>query len=130
MASITTALKNECADAFGDSLDSGFIRIYSGSVPADADTALSGQTQLAELTFAANAFDPASGGVATANAITDGTASATGTATFFRVLQSDGSTVRSQGTVGTSGADMNLNNTSIISGGNVSVTSFTYTVNG
>jgi hypothetical protein len=38
MASITTALKNECADAFGDSLDSGFIRIYSGSVPADADT--------------------------------------------------------------------------------------------
>ena len=80
------------------------------------------------LTFGSTAFGAAVNGVATANSITnDSSADNSGTATFFRALESDGSTVVFQGTVGTSGAELNLNTTSIVQQGTVSVTSLTYT---
>lgn len=64
----------------------------------------------------------------TLNAITqDSSANATGTAAFFRIYKSDGTTVILQGSVGTSGQDLNLNTLSIVSGGPVAVTSFTIT---
>jgi hypothetical protein len=66
--------------------------------------------------------------VATANAITsDSSADNTGTATFFRVLESDLTTVVFQGSVGTSGAELNLSSVSVIAGGPVSVSALTYT---
>jgi hypothetical protein len=109
-------------------LDNGYIRIYDGSKPATADTAVGAQTLLAELRWNATAFGAASNGVATANAITaDSSANATGTASWFRALGSDGTTVYFDGDVGTSGADLNLNSTSIVSGVNVAISSFTYT---
>ena len=112
--------------------NSGLIRIYSGTEPATATTALSGNTLLAELTFGATSFGAASASgndrVMTANAITQDTAAdADGTATFFRVFQSDGTTVVFQGTVGTSGQQLNLSATNIVTGGPVTVTSMTYT---
>lgn len=102
------------------------LRIYDGTQPATAGTAISTQTLLAELTGNASAWaGSASSGVLTANAITqDSSANATGTAAFFRLA---GSTATIDGTVGTSGADMNLNSVSIVSGGSVSITSFTIT---
>jgi len=128
MPSITTANRNRAADAVTARANNGSLRIYAGTPPADANAALSGNTLLAELAMGATAFAAASAGVATANAITaDASADATGTATFFRVLETDGSTVVFQGTVGTSGAELNLNSVSIVAGGNVSVTSLTYT---
>lgn len=128
MASITTANRNRAADAVTARANNGSLRIYAGTAPADANAALSGNTLLANLPLSATAFGAASAGVATANAITsDSSADATGTATFFRVLESDGTTVVFQGTVGTSGTELVLNNTSIVAGGNVSVTSLTYT---
>jgi hypothetical protein len=88
------------------------------------------QTLLAELRWNATAFGAASSGVATANAITaDTSADNTGTATWFRALKSDGTTVVFDGSVGTSGADLNLNSTAISAGATVSVTAFTYTEN-
>jgi hypothetical protein len=42
-------------------------------------------------------------------------------------LKSDATTVVNQGTVSTSGADLNLNTTSIVIGGPVAVTSWTLT---
>lgn len=125
--SITTPVANSMLDAgIGSVSNAGKLRIYSGTVPTNADTALSGNTLLAELTMNADAFPAASSHLLTANAITaDSAADATGTATFFRLLQSDGSTVLLQGTCGTSAADMILNTTSIVSGANVSVSSFT-----
>ena len=90
-------------------------------------TAASG-VLLAELTFGATAFAAAVNGVATANAITsDSSADNTGTATFFRVLESDLTAVVFQGTVGVSGAELNLSSVSVIAGGPVSVTALTYT---
>lgn len=108
---------------------SGVLRIYSGTPPANADTALSGNTQLAELACSSTFAAAASGaGVLTANAITqDSSADATGTATCFRLFASDGTTVAMQGSVGTSGADLNLVSTSIVSGQPVQVTSFVWT---
>ena len=102
------------ADAVCPLLNNGYLRLYSGTQPATADTAVTTQTLLAELRWNATAFGAASSGVATANAITaDTSADNTGTATWFRALKSDGTTVVFDGSVGTSGADLNLNSTSI-----------------
>lgn len=105
--------------------NSGKLRIYSGTQPATGGTAT---TLLAELTLNATFAPAASGAVLTLNAITqDSAADATGTASWFRIVKSDGTTIVMDGTVGTSGADLNLNTTSIVVGGPVAVTSFTIT---
>lgn len=110
-------------------LNNGFIKIYTGSQPA-VDGAVSG-TLLVTLTFSATAFASAtasgSGGTATANTIVQGTAGNTGTAGYFALVKSDNSTVVATGSVGTSGCDLNLSNTAILTGGVVSCSSFTIT---
>lgn len=124
---ISAAAANAAANAVTALVNGGSLRIYSGTKPATPDTALSGNTLLAQLTFSATAFGSASNGVATANAITDdSSADATGTASFFRAHNSSGTAVF-QGTCGTSNADLVLSSTSISSGGTVSVSSLTYT---
>ena len=128
---ITNAAASASADAVVDLLDvggAGYLRIYDGTQAATADTAIGAQVLLAELRFSATAFGAASNGVATAAAITaDSAANATGTAAWFRALAGNGTTAIFDGTVGTSGADLNLNTVSIVSGAEVSVTSLTYT---
>jgi len=111
-------------------LDNGYLRIYDSTQPTNADTALGAQVLLAELRFNADAAAAATAGVLTINAITqDSNANNTGTASWFRALQADGSTVMFDGTVGTSGCDLNIATTSIVAGAIVGVTSFVYTVN-
>lgn len=130
---LTNAVVIVGLDAMLDLLDTGtaaVINIYDSTVPADADTALGAQVLLAQLTMDATAFggavDDTPGALATAAAIAaDSSADATGTATFFRVLTQDGGTVRAQGTVGTSSADLILNTVSITAGSNVSISAFT-----
>lgn len=110
---------------------SPLLRIYSGTAPATANAALSGNTLLAELAMSATAFAAAAGTgtvTKTANTITqDSSADATGTASFFRIYKSDGTTCRVQGSVGTSGADLNLVTTSIVAGQPVAVSSLVIT---
>lgn len=104
---------------------SALLRIYDGSRPATGGTAT---TLLAELTCNATFAPGASGGVLTLNAITqDSSANATGTATWFRIVKSDGTTFVLDGSVGTSGSDLNLTTTSIVSTQPVSVSSFVIT---
>lgn len=128
---LPNASQQAAANAVVDLLDAGagagLLRIYSGTQPADADDAASG-TLLAELTFSDPAFGNAStSGVATANAITaDASANATGTAGWFRCVDSNAVTVF-DGAVSTSGAELNLDSTSITVGQTVSVTALTYT---
>jgi len=125
---LTDTAANAEANAVGDLMDNGYLRIYDGTQPATADTAVSSQTLLAELRFNAAAFGAASAGVATAGAFTqDSSANATGTATWFRALQSDGTTTMLDGSVGTSSANLVLNSVSIVSGVAVQVTAFTFT---
>lgn len=113
-------------DALTALLNSGFLEIFTGSQPA-LDGAVSG-TLLVTLTFGSTAFaaSAASAGTvtATANAITSGTAVATGTAGYFALLKTDGTTVVATGTVGTSSADLVLTSTSIGSGSTVSCSGF------
>lgn len=124
-----TPARNAALDAMLSTAGSGRLRIYSGTAPANADAALSGNTLLAELTLNATAFGAASAGVATANAITsDASADATGTPTFFRLFASDGTTVIFQGTAGASGQELNLSGLTggqIVAGGSVAVSSLT-----
>jgi len=114
----------------------GRLRVYSGTVPTDADTALGAQVLLAELLgrvpgsggFFGAAADISPGARATAATITDdSSADATGTAAFFRINDRNNVCVL-QGACATSGSELNFNTVSIQSGAIVSVTSFTVTV--
>lgn len=126
---LSNAAANAALDALAALYNNGYLRIYDGTIPTNADTALGSQVLLAELRWNATAFGASVAGVATANAITaDASADATGTATWFRALKSDGITVIADDTIGTSGEGINLNTTSIVTGGNVSVTSYTLTL--
>jgi hypothetical protein len=127
--SLAVAQRNLALDAgLSPACDTGYLRIYSGVVPNNADTALSGNVLLAELRFGAISFGGAAAGGKVANAITAAAAAAaTGTATFFRALKSDGVTVVMQGSVGIAGADLNLNTTSIVIGTPVQCTACTVT---
>lgn len=127
---VSNAGVNAEASALAALLNSGYLRIYSGTQPANADTALSGNTLLAELRFGATAFGAPVAGLLTANAITsDSDADATGTASFFRAYSSDGTTAILDGSVGTSAANMILATVSIAQHQTVSCSSFTHQVN-
>jgi len=100
------------------------IRIYDGTQPTNANTAISTQTLIVSLTVTGS-FGTDSNGTITIGSVTSGTAVASITATFFRIVKSDGTTVVMDGSVGTSGADLNLNSTSISSGQVVAITAGT-----
>lgn len=124
---LSNAAANAAADASCSLANSGKLRIFDGAQPATADTAITTQVLLAELTMNATAFGAAVAGVATANAITsDTSANNTGTASWFRLVKSDGTTVLFDGSVGTSGCNLNLGTTAIVATATVSVASLTY----
>jgi hypothetical protein len=102
-------LKNARLDEITAAIgSSGLLRIYDGTQPTNVNTALGAQTLLAEL------------------ALSSTSANATGTASWF-TLTTSGGTRQVDGSVGTSGSDLNLNTTSIVSGAQVSVSSLTIT---
>lgn len=123
---MVTTLRNARLDAITTFAgNSGILRIYDGSRPATGGSAT---TILAELTCNATFAGAAAAGVLTLNAITqDSAANATGTATWARLFKSDGTTIVMDLSVGTSGADINLNTVAIVTNAIVSVTSATIT---
>jgi hypothetical protein len=129
---LADATVNGQADNLSARLNSGFLRIYDGTQPATADTAVSTQVLLAELTFSATAAPAASGGVITFNGLTSDTnANATGTPTWYRAVRTDGTTVVMDGSAGASASNLNLSGLTggqIIAGGTVAISSFTHDV--
>ncbi len=128
---LSNAAASAAADAVVDLIDAGAgagtIKIYDGTIPTNANTAIGSQVLLATLTFSDPAFGAASNGVATASAITsDSSADATGTASWARIADSNGNTVMDV-TVGTSGEDINFNTVSFVSGATIAISSLTYT---
>jgi hypothetical protein len=120
-ATVRNAMLDAITSAAGAS---ALLNIYDGTRPATGGTAT---TLLAQLTCNATFAPGASGGVLTLNSITqDASANATGTATWGRITTSGGTFVLDFN-VGTSGSDLNLTTTSIVSGQPVSVTSFVIT---
>jgi len=112
----------------------GKLRIYDGAQPAGPDTAVSTQTLLAELTLSDPSFGTAvdgnPGGLATANAVTDDTsANATGIASWFRVVDSNGvAVIDGSAGVAADTPDLTLDNKNIQVGATVKVTSWTITM--
>lgn len=117
--------RNAAVDAVAALLNGGTLKFYSGTQPANAGTALSGNTMLVSLGFSATAFGAASSGSATANSITGGTIAADGTATFARLFKSNGTSVVLDCSVGTSGADITVPTTTFNTGVDVTMSSAT-----
>ena len=104
------------------------FRIFAGGQPADANTATTaGNTVVASLGWTTNAFTTTTTGILTALTINADAAAAGGTAAWFTLAKSTGARVL-DGSVGTSSADLVLNTTTIATGANVSVSSFTITL--
>lgn len=121
----STASRNAAVNADGDLLNSGTIQIRTGAQPINVADAAAG-TLLATLTFAATAFGAAATGVKTANAITSGTAAASGTAGHARVLTS-GAAIHWDATCGQGSGDISFDNSAVVSGGTVAISSMTLT---
>ena len=89
---VSTLGRNAMLNGVAALLNGGSINFYSGTQPANANTALSGNTLLCTLTYGSPAYGAASGGSATANMITAGVIAAGGTAAWARIFESDGTT--------------------------------------
>jgi hypothetical protein len=129
---LSTAVRGARVDAITSATGTNAkLRFYNAPRPADANTAVSTQSLLAQLTCGALSFaGGASGGTITVSAITAENALAaasTGTtATWFRLVTSGGATIM-DGNVATSASDLNVSSTTFVSGQQVSVTSWTIT---
>lgn len=121
----STALRNAQLDQIETTIGaSPKLRILTGSPPADCAAAQSG-TMLVEISLPSDWMAAAQDGSKSMLGTWQANASASGTAGYFRVVDSSGTTCHMQGTVGTSGTDMVIDNTSINSGQTVTITSFT-----
>jgi len=144
---LSTQLRNNLAGTtgFAATFENGVIEIYSGTQPATADSAVTG-TLLGTVTLASGAFTPGS----PTNGLTWGTATggtvaksgtwsfngvAAGTAGWFRLKGNavDSGVLsttlpRLDGSIATSGADMNLSNLSIVIGAPSTIDSFSFTI--
>lgn len=128
---ITVARANAAVDSHTAALDAGAgaatVKIYTGTQPATADTAASG-TLLATITCSDPSFGAAASKTATANAIAAVAASATGTAGWFRAASSTPTTVLDGSVSATGGGgQMELNTTSLQSGVDVDITTWSIT---
>lgn len=127
----TNSPRKKSNDAIVDSVDvgttnpNGQMQIYTGGQPATPQTTATG-TLLGTLDFASTAFTASD---ANASAGLNGggisaEASASGTAGWFRVLDRDGIAIF-DGSIDTSGADLNFDVVDFVSGGTITLTSLT-----
>lgn len=127
---LSTTVRNARLDVIESTIGtSAILRIRTGAAPSDCATADSG-TVLATLTLPSDWMAAASGGSkALAGTWQDASADATGTAAHFRVYDSGGTTCHIQGTITATsgGGDMELDNTSLASGQQFTVSTFTLT---
>jgi hypothetical protein len=119
---LSTAARNAACNAVVDLIDAGggagYIEIGTAAMAA----------VLVKNNFSATAFGNAATGVATAAAISDGTATGTGTAAEARIRDFAAADIITALTVGTSGSNINLSSVSISTSDVVSITSGTITM--
>jgi hypothetical protein len=127
---LSVAVRNARLDAVETNIGtSAVLRIRSGAPPATCATADSG-TLLAEMSLPSDWMAAAaSGSKAISGTWQDLSANAAGTAGHFRIYDSGGTICGIQGTITATGGggDMTLDNTSIASAQQVTITSFTLT---
>lgn len=149
--SLTIAIAACRGGSFNDIFRNGIMRIFSGAQPATADAAETG-TMLVEISVGSGTFvsgapefglnfgETAAAGVLGKSALEtwSGEAGATATAGYFRFYPNDvdnhdgldvGETaIRFDGAIATSGAQLNMSNTSITSGGTTTIDSVAVTI--
>lgn len=127
---LSTAVRNARLDQIETTIGaSAVLKIRTGAQPANCAAADSG-TVLATLNLPVDYMAAAaSGSKAKSGTWEDATADATGTAAHWRLYASDGTTTHAQGSVTATGGggDLELDNTSIASGQQVTVTAWTFT---
>ena len=117
--SMATTLRNNRLDQITSFAGAGAkLRVYTAAYAA----------QLYESTCAATFAGAASAGTLTANAIGNATATGAGTAAIARLYKSDGATMVMEGlTVGTSGTNVVITNTTIAVNDVITTSSLTIT---
>jgi hypothetical protein len=131
MAKLSTGLRDHmlATGSLKAGIDGGVIRVYSGTPPATADAALSGNTLLDVISLNATGAGISMAAASSAGVLGKNTGEvwrglvvATATATFYRFsgLADDGTlstvTKRIQGTVGVVGADLNFSDVNFVAG--------------
>lgn len=127
---LSTSVRNAMLEAIEATIGaSAKIKLRSGAAPAGLGDADTGDV-LATIDLPSDWMQDASSG----QKVMEGTwedvsADATGSAGHFRVYESDGITPHMQGSITATGAggDMQLDNTSLAVGQQVTITSFTWT---
>lgn len=122
---ISEAAANAQADVVARMLKNGYLRIYDGEQPSSPDAPVTTQNKLAELRF--SDFSVPRGGIIKANKIVHAVAEKNGTATWFRALSADGKTAVMDGTVGSSGCNINQLS-QVVERAEIHLPSFTHTV--
>lgn len=123
----SVAVNNARLDAFETAAGtSAKLRIYTGSVPANCAAAATG-TLLVEMALPSDWMGAAASGVKAKAGTWSGTGAAAGTAGYFRIVDTAGTTTHAQGTCGLASGDMALDNTSIAVSQVVTVNSFSLT---
>jgi hypothetical protein len=110
-AALKSARMREVIDAIDDDTDPGELIITDGT------------NALVSITLAKPSFTESGGVITMAGAPRSGDATATGTASVARIEDGGGTTVVSGLTVGTTGAEVNLNSVAISSGQTVTLNS-------
>ncbi|MHC1788994.1 hypothetical protein [Solidesulfovibrio sp.] len=145
---LSTGIRNLLlgTSSFKTIMQNGVIRIFAGVQPASADDA-EGASPLLEITVASGAFTPgtatnglnfaapAAGACAkAAGEVWSGVAAASGTAGWYRFYANDRTTgadtthARFDGSVSTSGAQLNMSSTAITAGATTTIDSFAITL--
>lgn len=106
------------------------LRVYTGAVPANTAAAVTG-TLLLDITLASDWAANASAGTKALSGVPlTGTAAAAGTAGYFRIVDSAGTTAHVQGTCGQGTGDLSFDNATFVSGQNVTINSLTFSIAG
>lgn len=124
----STVARNAKAAAWAALANAGILRIYDGTQPATPQTAITSQVLLGSIVLANPAFGAPSTGVVTANAASPVNTAAAGIATWYRLFESDGTTVIRDGDVSlpAGAGECKLANTNIQPGQPLILSSMTY----
>jgi len=126
----STAVRNARADAIESVIGaSAILKIFTGAKPADCAAADSG-TVLATMNLPADWMSSAASGVKSLlGSWQDSSADASGTAGYFRIYASNGTTCGLQGTVTATGGggDIQLSTVTIVAGQSITITNETIT---
>lgn len=130
---LSVEARNATLQSFEDTIgENPILRIASGTPPLNCAAASTG-TVLANMVLPTDWLsDPSAGNINLSGSWQDLSADASGTAGYFRIFESTGTTCHMQGTITATGGggDMQLDNTNIAVGQQITVTSFSITAGG